>query len=259
MVTRDTPWPEGTPCWVDLAVDNVDQAVTFYTGLFGWQVDRGGEEVGGYSLALVNGKQVAGIGPKMQAGMPTVWTTYLATENADQTASKITAAGGQVMAPAMDVMDLGRMVVAADPAGGVFGLWQAGKHTGYQLANEPGAVAWNENMSRDYDRNREFYASVFGYNYGDIPDGGIRYATLGLPGGMVGGIGELPAAAPAEVPAHWMVYFSVPDTDAAVVKIRELGGQVMQEPWDTPYGRMALVLDDQGAAFSVISAPPSGG
>ena len=259
MVTRDTPWPEGTPCWVDLAVDDVDKAVTFYTGLFGWQVQRGGEEVGGYSLALVGGKQVAGIGPKMQPGMPSAWTTYLATENADQTAAKITAAGGQVLVPAMDVMDLGRMVVAADPAGGVFGLWQAGQHTGYQLANEPGAIAWNENMSRDYDRNREFYASVFGYHFGDIPDGGIRYATLDLAHGMVGGIGELPKEAPAEVPAHWMAYFSVPDTDAAVAKVREQGGQVMQEPWDTPYGRMAMVLDDQQAAFSVMSAPASGG
>jgi len=259
MVTRDTPWPEGTPCWVDLAVDDIDKAVTFYSGLLGWQIERGGEEVGGYSLALVGGKQVAGIGPKMQAGMPTVWTTYLATENADQMAEKITAAGGQILMAPMDVMDLGRMVIAADPAGGVFGLWQAGKHTGYQLANEPGAVTWNENMSRDYDHNREFYAAVFGYHFGDIPDGGIRYATLDLPNGMVGGIGELPKEAPAEVPAHWMNYFSVSSTDAAVAKVRELGGQVMQEPWDTPYGRMALVSDDQGAFFSVMQPPVSNG
>lgn len=255
MVTRDTPWPEGTPCWVDLAVDDIDKAVNFYSGLFGWQIERGGADVGGYSLALVNGKQAAGIGPKMQPGTPTAWTVYLATENVDQAADKIAASGGEVRMPPMDVMDLGRMAIAADPDGGVFGLWQAGRHTGCQIANETGAITWNENMSRAYDRNREFYSSVFGYHFGDIQGGGIRYATLDLPHGMVGGIGELPEGVPADVPAHWMNYFSVANTDQAVAKVRDLGGQVVQEPWDTPYGRMALVHDDQQAYFSVIQPP----
>jgi predicted enzyme related to lactoylglutathione lyase len=257
MVTRDTPWPEGTPCWVDLAADDLDKAASFYSRLFGWQVERGGPEMGGYSTALVDGQVVAGLAPKMGPDVPNVWTTYLATEDVERTTQKIVAAGGAVLSPPMDVMDLGRMAIAADPAGAVFGLWQAAKHTGFTRVNEPNTVAWNENLSRDYERNREFYASVFGYHYGDV-EGGIRYATLDLPGGMVGGIGELPAEAPKEVPAHWMTYFNVADTDRAVARVRELGGATLQEPFDTPYGRMALVADDQGAAFSVMSAPQSG-
>ncbi|HWC83948.1 MAG TPA: VOC family protein [Pseudonocardiaceae bacterium] len=257
MVTRDTPWPEGTPCWVDLSVDDLDKAVAFYSGLFGWQIQRGGAEVGGYSMAEVDGRSVAGLGPKMAPGAPTAWTTYLAVADADRTVEKATAAGGTVLAPAMDVMDAGRMAVIADPGGAVFGIWQAGQHTGYTVVNQPNTVVWNENMSRAFDRNREFYTALVGYGYGDVDAGGIKYATLDLSGGTVGGIGELPAEAPAEVPAHWMTYFGVPDADKAVARVRELGGSVLQEPFDTPYGRMAAATDDQGASFSVMSEPKS--
>ena len=65
-------------------------------------------------------------------------------------------------------MDVGRMAVAADPGGAVFGIWQARAHTGFGLANEPGSVCWNENMSRELDRNKAFYQAVFGYEYSDI-------------------------------------------------------------------------------------------
>jgi predicted enzyme related to lactoylglutathione lyase len=49
----------------------------------------------------------------------------------------------------------------------------------------------------------------------------------------------------------------VADTDAAVAKVAELGGSVVVEPFDTPAGRIALVTDPQGAAFSVIQPPGS--
>ena len=57
----------------------------------------------------------------------------------------------------------------------------------------------------------------------------------------------LAAVFPPDVPAHWSTYFAVGDTDAAVATITGAGGAVMREPWDSPYGRMAVVSDDQGA------------
>jgi hypothetical protein len=158
----------------------------------------------------------------------------------------------------MDVMDQGRMVMAADPGGAVFGLWQARQHTGVQLANEPGSLTWNENLSRDFDGNKAFYHAVFGYEYGDIGAAGFRYATLKAGGSEVGGIGELDSSLPAEVQAHWSVYFAVEDTDAAVATVSNLGGITMRPAWDSPYGRIAVVADDHGAVFSLISAPALG-
>ncbi len=168
---------------------------------------------------------------------------------------EIKAAGGQLLMGPMDVMGLGWMALATDPGGAVFGLWQAGQHTGVQLANEPGSLTWNENLSRDFEPNKAFYEAVFGYEYGDIGATGFRYATLKTGGSEVGGIGELDSSLAAEVAAHWSVYFAVEDTDAAVATVSALGGATVRPAWDSPYGRIAIVADPEGAAFSLISAP----
>jgi predicted enzyme related to lactoylglutathione lyase len=254
MVTRDTAWLPGTPCWVDLSVDSVEQASAFYAGLFGWKVDVNPDpEFGGHGNFTLDGKDVAGVSPKMDAAQPTFWATYLASDDVDATAGKITAAGGQIIAPAMDIGEFGRMIVAADPAGAMFGVWQAGQHIGFSRANEPGSVSWNENMSRDFEGNKKFYTEVFGYEYGDMSADGFSYATLDLGDKQVGGIGGMTDDMPAEMPSSWTVYFAVEDTDVSVAKLAELGGAVVREPWDSPYGRMAIVTDDQGAAFAIIT------
>jgi uncharacterized protein len=256
MVTRDSPWPSGTPCWVDLGVDDVTRANAFYSRLFGWDTQAGPPEAGGYTMCLMGGRPVAGIGPQQgPPGTPPSWTVYIASDNADKTADKITAAGGKVLVSPMDVLDVGRMVVAADPAGATFGVWQADQHTGLGLANEPGSVCWNENLSRDMDGNQAFYSGVFGFEYGDMSTPEFRYATLKIDGKEVGGIGELASGSPPEVPAQWSTYFAVEDTDAAVATITGAGGSVVRAAWDTPYGRMAVVGDDQGAVFSLMSTP----
>jgi uncharacterized protein len=257
MVTRDTAWPSGTPCWVDLGTGDIAKAAAFYGGLFGWDVQAGPPEAGGYSMCLLGGRAAAGIGPKMDANMPSFWTTYIASGDADATAAKVTAAGGQVLMEPFEVMDVGRMFVATDPGGAAFGVWQARAHSGVGVANEPGALTWNENMSRSFENNKAFYHEVYGYDYTDLSAEGMQYATLDLAGRPVGGIGAIGPEQPAELPANWLAYFAVADTDAAVANATQLGGSVLAPPWDTPYGRMAVVADDQGAVFAVMTSAPS--
>ncbi|HEX9033316.1 MAG TPA: VOC family protein [Streptosporangiaceae bacterium] len=260
MVQRDTPWPPGTPCWVDLGTDDVTRATTFYSALFGWEIQVGGPETGGYAMCEIQGKPVAGIGPKMgPPDVPTAWTTYLATDSADATASTIKATGGHLLAEPFDVLDVGRMCVAADPGGAVFGVWQAQAHSGMQLANEPGTVCWNENMSRSFEANKAFYHAVFGYEYADMSSEDFSYATFSTGGDPMGGIGDLGSMAPAETPAHWMTYFAVEDADDTLDTAAKLGGSALRPAWDSPYGRMAIMSDDQGAAFSIMALSRASG
>ena len=260
MVQRDKAWPAGTPCWVDLGTDDVARAATFYSTLFGWDTQVGPPETGGYVMCEVQGRPVAGIGPKMgPPDVPAAWTTYLSTDDADATTSKIGPAGGSVLAEPFDVMDVGRMSVAADPGGAVFGIWQARAHSGMQLANEPGAVCWNENMSRNLEANKAFYRAVFGYEFDDMSSPDFSYATFRTDGNPLGGIGDLGTMAPAETPAHWMTYFGVADTDRASELTTKLGGSILRPAWDTPYGRMAILSDDQGAVFAVMAMSEASG
>lgn len=253
MITRTEPWPAGTPCWGDLMVPDRDKAVTFYESLLGWTVESGGPETGYYGMAQIDGKPVAGIGqiPPEQAGMPPMWTTYLSVSDVDKTAAAIAEAGGQVIAPPMDVLTEGRMAIATDPTGATFGLWQPGRHSGTQATLTPGAPAWNECMTRDFAVAKQFYGDVFGYGFGDMSGPGFTYATLDVDGRPVGGLGEL--AADSQASPGWVTYFWTADADEAAARIPDLGGTVVSPPTDTPHGRMVIAVDDQGAGFSLMA------
>jgi uncharacterized protein len=255
MVTRDTAWLPGTPCWADLSVDNVEQAVTFYGELFGWDVDIDPDPAfGGHGNFKLDGTDVAGVGPAQQPGQPPVWTTFLATDDLDRISAKVTDAGGTVLPPGkIEIGEFGTMIVATDPVGAVFGVWQSGTSIGAEVANVPATMTWNENISRDIETNKKFYAEVFGYSYDDQSAEGFVYNTFAVNGAPVGGIGELPADMPGDIPANWMTYFAVSDTDAAVEKVQELGGKVLNPPFDSSAGRIAVVADNQGAPFGLVS------
>ena len=248
---RDSYAP-GTPSWVDLGSPDVDASVAFYSALFGWEVAEADPDAGGYRLAHLRGRTVAGIGP--QQGPVSAWTTYFDTADVDKSVAAITDNGGSVMMPPMDVMDQGRMAIAMDPEGAAFGLWQAGKHKGAQLVNEEGALGWNELWTRNPDQAKAFYTAVFGYTLDEQTMPG--YTVWQVEGKPVGGCMNMPPNIPAQVPPHWAVYFAVNDADAAVTRITELGGRVVSPPFDVPgVGRMAFFHGPSSESFAVFASP----
>jgi predicted enzyme related to lactoylglutathione lyase len=240
----------------------MDASASFYGGLFGWTTTEPGpiEETGGYRMFLKEGQQVAGLGPA-QEGQPPVWTTYIAVDDADKTVELVKANGGAAFVEPFDVMTAGRMAILADPGGAVFGIWQAGEHTGADLVNEPGSLTWNELLTRDVEAVKTFYNAVFGVQPAEFPMGdGPPYVMFNVGERGVAGVMAMGDNFPAEVPSHWLTYFAVDDTDTAVAKAKSLGATVMQEPFDIPgIGRIAVLTGPHGEAFAVIknAAPAS--
>ncbi|MDP1819752.1 MAG: VOC family protein [Acidimicrobiales bacterium] len=248
----------GTPSWVDMGTPDVQAAVAFYMGLFGWEAPEADEATGGYVLLTLQGRAVAGIGPQQDPGMP-YWTTYISVSDADATAGFVEAAGGQVLLPPMDVMTFGRMAVCADTEGTPFSIWQPKDHPGAGIVNEHGALIWNELTCRNPDAARVFYGTVFGWTTEDIDPDGNPYTQWQLNGHTIGGMMPMVGDSwpgPEELPSHWMVYFAVDDTDAAAARCTDLGGSMHVEPTDIPPGRFAVLSDPQGAHFSVIKPVP---
>lgn len=252
-----TSYEPGTPCWVDLGTPDQDAAGEFYGALFGWSVEEGenAEQTGGYREARLGGKAVGGVMKLMEEGQPPAWLTYVAVEDVDATAAKVREGGGQVLAEPMDVLDFGRMAVFMDPAGAAFGVWQAGKHFGAELVNEPGALSWNELNTRDPEGAKAFYGAVFGWAFEDAEFEGMgTYTTINLGESPVGGMLDMNSREiPAEVPSHWQVYFAVEDADATIEQAKEKGGNAMFGPIDIPAGRFAILTDPHGASFAVIA------
>ncbi|WP_405820388.1 VOC family protein [Streptomyces sp. NBC_01390] len=253
-------YPPGTPCWVDLMAPDQQAALDFYRDLFGWQGEIGPPEFGGYAMCTLDGKPVAGImkAQPMNEGdptPPTVWTTYLASADADATQAAITSAGGTVMFPVMDVGTVGRMLVATDPTGATFGIWQPVDFYGAQVVNEPGALTWNELHTPDVPAAKAFYAEALGI--GSEPMAGVEeYHSITVGDRAVGGLTTMGEQAPPGTPPHWLTYFSVDDTDSTVDALVRAGGNVLVPPFDFVAGRMSVVADPQGAVFAVIKPVP---
>jgi hypothetical protein len=254
MPERDSYTP-GTPSWVDLGTSDIDGAVAFYEGLLGWSVAESQPDTGGYRLAMVRDRPVAGLMPLMSEQQPVAWTTYVAVDDADAAAASVSANGGQVVAEPMDVMELGRMSVFMDPAGAALGVWQANQFPGAGLVNEPGAFTWNELATRDIDAAHAFYPAVLPWTYDEQDFGGMAYTLWKAGDQMVAGGMPIGDEFPAEVPNYWAVYFAVDDADATAAKVPELGGTVMSPPRDIPdVGRFAVITDPQGGVFSILKA-----
>jgi predicted enzyme related to lactoylglutathione lyase len=151
----------------------------------------------------------------------------------------------------MDVMDVGRMAVFADPVGAVFGVWQPGAHKGAALVNEPNTLCWNELITTDVEKSKAFYGAVFGWgamtHEGDTP-----YTEWQLGGRSIGGLMLKPPMMPADVPPYWNVVFAVRDLDDAMSTIQKLGGALPAGRIDTPAGPVAPAIDPTGAPFTVM-------
>lgn len=249
MGTRTAHAP-GTPSWVDLGAPDVDRAAAFYTALLGWEVEPAGpvEETGGYRMARLDGRAVAGIGPAQDPGPPR-WTTYVTVDDADQAVATAREAGASVLVEPMDVMAAGRMAVLADPEGAMFSIWQPGEHIGAEVVNVPGALCWNELNTRRPADAQAFYRRLFGWDF-DAAEG---YVSILRGDRSLGGMLPITDDMPSDMPAHWASYFAVADHAAAVAAVRELGGSVHVEGMQAEgVGTFSVVADDQGATFSLI-------
>jgi predicted enzyme related to lactoylglutathione lyase len=257
-----TGYAHGVPSWVDLGTSDVEGAKAFYGAIFGWEAEDVPTDQGvPYTMLSKDGKVVAGLGPippdQAAAGMPPMWNSYVNVDSVDDTIAKVTAAGGSVMMPAMDVMDAGRMAFVADPAGAAIGLWQAGNHKGAELVNEHGTLYWNELITDDTAVAEAFYTSVFGWraHIQDMPTG--PYTSFWADGNVEGHAAAGMMAkneGMGPIPNYWGVYFAVDDVDAILGAVKDNGGQVLMPAMDIPeVGRFAVIQDPQGAHLSVMT------
>ncbi len=213
-----TFYEPGTPSWVDHATKDLSSSSAFYADLFGWEAEDQGEDMGHYTINRKAGSSVAGDMATMSPEQPCVWTTYVTVVDADATVELAKQAGGTVFVETMDVSDIGRMAVFADTTGAAIGVWQPKSFIGAELANEPGSFVWNELNTRDLTAAKSFYADVFGWEANDLDMGGMAYTEFKLGDKSIAGMLAMPDMVPADVPAHWLVYFGVEDTDATVTK-----------------------------------------
>jgi predicted enzyme related to lactoylglutathione lyase len=256
-VTSHAP---GTFSWPELGTTDQKSAGSFYAALFGWTVNdqpMGPGET--YTMLEMRGKPVAAAytlrAEEKASGAPPHWNNYVTVKSADDTVKKAQSLGAKVLAPAFDVMDVGRMGVLQDPTGAVFQVWEPKKHIGAMIMNEPGALCWTELTTSDLRGAESFYTELFGWTAKrSAPGAQMEYTEMSNNGQPAVGMMAKPPQMPAHIPSYWMPYFQVAGTDASAAKAKELGAKVMVPPTDiSDAGRFAVISDPQGAVFAIFT------
>lgn len=262
-----TKYPHGTFCWVEVDTKDSDRSKHFYTELFGWTAqDKPHEDGTVYTIFLLHDQPVAGFyadNPMIHSGqIPPHWNSSISVDDVDATTAKVEAAGGKVIVPPVDMLTFSRMSSIQDPTGAYVSLWEARDMIGAVYVNIPGALIWNELMTRDMTTALEFYNKLLGWtNQVDDSGGMPYYMFMNGERAAAGAMAITPEM--GDIPTHWDVYFDVEDVEASVAKAQALGATVIRAPFDTGAGRIAILDDPQGAGFCIIQAtyadpPPQG-
>jgi uncharacterized protein len=240
------------PAWIDLASSDPEGSRVFYAKVLGWDIQVNPDpQYGGYALAKIDGKDVAGMGPTQSPEQPTAWSVYIGTPDIEQLSQRVQAAGGTVAAPAFDVGDQGKMAVFQDPSGAFISGWQSALMGGFQTQGA-NTFGWAELNARGLDKAIPFYRQVFGWTAKTTGDDTQPYTEFQIDGQSISGAMEMNPMVPAAVPSYWMVYFDVQDIDSSYRSAIDAGAREMMAPQDYPGGRFAILTDPQGAAFGLL-------
>jgi uncharacterized protein len=246
----------GRPVWYELMTTDTPAAEKFYKNVVGWTSVPFAESPQPYTVFNRSGDVgVAGLMTRPEGmHMPPFWSMYVAVPKVEDAVAHITRLGGSEMSPVIDVPTVGRLQMMKDPQGAAFYIIQpAPREERPETEPEVGAASWHELMTSDADAAMKFYQQVFGWQPTESMDMGTmgKYQMFNRPFGMIGGMMNKPKEM-ATVPPFWAIYFRVPDINAAVQRIKDNGGKILNGPMEVPGGDWIVnAMDPQGAAFSL--------
>ena len=240
--------------WFDLNTTDKAAATTFYSSLFPWvikELDKGD----GYT-SLTNNDQSFGGMEELRGGATVPhWLGYIDVDELDARVEKLTRLGGRVLAPAMDIPDVGRIAVLADPSGATFALYQAvGDHAGEwePSRDKPGDIGWAEVTATDLEQAKGFYGEGFGWRVGETMETpGGDYCMLYSGDTPVGGLTPKHDMAPV---CAWMFYVNSEDVDSDNAKLVELGGQMLFTETLPGMVQFTIAMDPQGATIGLAKS-----
>ena len=252
-------YPRGRFCWYDLMTPDPGAAEGFYKEIAGWGTDISQASEMPYTMFTNGGKPLGGVMQLPEEaraqGAPPHWLAYIAVPDVHETTAKAKALGAHTYVEPQEIPNVGSFAVLADPQGAVFAVFASAEEVpGHDEPPTKGEFSWHELATTDHEAAFDFYADLVGWQKTDAMDMGEMgiYQMYGAGSSTLGGMFNKPAEMPA--PPHWLYYISVDDVNAAVEKVKALGGQILNGPMEVPGGDMiAQCMDPQGAAFALHS------
>lgn len=115
-----------------------------------------------------------------------------------------------------------------------------------------GEFCWSELATNDVGKAKEFYTTMFGWQFEDLPIEGMTYTLIKGKNDVFGGIWQIPQNLRDQIPPHWMSYILVEDAQKALDKAKQLGAQEVKEVTQAgDKGRFAIITDPVGAHIAL--------
>ena len=249
------PSIRGRFVWYELMTTDVPAAMDFYTKALGWGTQKFDGPID-YHLWTNAGAPVGGVMALPEearaARTPPHWLAAIGSADVDATVTRASQLGGRVLAEAMDIPNVGRYAVLADPQGAAFSIYTPAMEYPPEADPRVGEVSWHELATTDPEAAYRFYEDLFGWEKTTAMDMGAigTYQMYGRAGREYGGIFNKPAEMPG--PPNWLLYVHVEDVTTSIAGITGLGGTILNGPMEVPGGDLiAQCMDPQGAAFAV--------
>ncbi|MGE3746962.1 MAG: VOC family protein [Sphingomonadaceae bacterium] len=253
-------------CWYELLTNDKSGATDFYTHVVGWAAKptEGSPEGVDYTLLEADDVPAAGImalnDEACTAGARPGWLGYVLVDDVDAAAEQAKSLGGSIYMEPADIPEVGRFAVIGDPHGAAIGLlkWAQPMPEMPAMPMKIGRTGWHELMAGELESDFAFYESLFGWvGIEDLDMGAMgTYRLFGLAKeASIGGMMNKPDQMPMP---NWGYYFTVDDIDAAITRVTERNGQVINGPMEVPGGAWIIQgLDPEGVYFALV-APPKG-
>ncbi|OHD09467.1 VOC family protein [Sphingopyxis sp. RIFCSPHIGHO2_12_FULL_65_19] len=250
--------------WYELMTPDPAGAARFYGAVVGWTIAADRDPAAGdmdyRMIGRSDGGNAGGVlaltADMIAGGARPVWLGYLHVDDVDAAIAAITADGGAVQMPAMD-LPVGRIAMVTDPQGAPFYIMdpippEGGGESDVFSMTEPQRVRWNELATSDPDAAIAFYKKHFGWGQdGEMPMGELgAYRFIQRGGDMIGAVMPLMEGYPAPI---WSYYIGVDDIDRARAAVAANGGTITNEPMEIPGGEYAMnAIDPQGAPVGFV-------
>lgn len=231
-------------------------AIAFYTEVIGWKTQPFGDS--GYTMWVSSQGPLGGtmkFPPEAEkAETSPLWMGHVQVDDVDETAARAKKLGGKVYKEPTDIPEVGRFAVIADPQGATFSIFQPKDAMALHDESKEGEFSWSELITSDPDAALKFYSELFGWKQlkeTDMGTGGT-YVIFGLGDKQLGGVMKQPKGMPT--PPTWVYFTETRDLEGAIGRASGRGATVMIGPMEVPGGRVAELMDPQGALFALHEA-----
>jgi uncharacterized protein len=239
------------PIWHDLITPNLQNSMSFYENVFGWEYQS--FNVKGFKYALIKNKgEIIGSMIEVTNTKSSVWVSSLivSPEQMRVRVKAIVDSGAVLMVKPLKIPGRGKQLIFKGLQGETFSLISDSEYIKpYEIKNQVGNWYGMELWASDINKAKVFYNTAFEAETKKVMYDNKPYYFFTVNGSNVGGLMKNPLT---NMESQWVPYLNISNLDSVVNKVKELEGLVVLSPnSEVRNGSIGVIQDQYGAILCI--------